>query len=245
MTASAAAASNSLPIGLFTVLAPPFVAPTGHDATLILDSTPSDDKTARQLAATNLLAVCLDVERIAQAVSEQVERQRCDHEEDAGEHHQPPGDVVVERRVVQQRSPGRLVRRHAEPDERQPGFEQDVAWYQEGRVHDDRTHQVRQDLLADDPEVACAQGAAGLDELALTQREREAAHDAPHVGPAEEGYDEDHDADAGLDQSAHAAVDAGAAGDHDPDRDDEHGDGEHDVGDAREHGVRPTAEVAR
>ena len=55
--------------------------------------------------------------------------------------------------------------------------------------------------LADDPEVARAQGAAGLDELALAQRQREAAHDASDVRPAEEGYDEDHDAEPGLSAS--------------------------------------------
>ena len=49
--------------------------------------------------------VCPDVERVAQTVAEQVEGKRGDHEEEAREQHQPPGDVVEALGVVQEPAP--------------------------------------------------------------------------------------------------------------------------------------------
>ena len=53
-------------------------------------------------------------------------------------------------------------------------------------------------------------GARGLDELLLAQRERLAADDPRHVGPAGDRDDEDDDAEARLDQAAEAPAPAPA-----------------------------------
>src|SRR5579884_2305891 len=129
------------------------------------------------------------VERVAEAVAEQVERESRDDQERAREQHQPPGDVVELRGVVEDRAPRRLGRGDAEPEVRERGLEEDVRRDQQRAVHDQRADEVRQDLLPEDPEVGRAGGPGGLDELLLAQGERVAADDARDVGP---GEDRDH-----------------------------------------------------
>src|SRR5271156_6789943 len=79
----------SLRIGTFT-----FCVSLLPRATLAEDCS---DRTIRLLLAAIVShsTVRPHVECIAEAVAEQIEGKRCDHEEQAREEHQPPGNVVI------------------------------------------------------------------------------------------------------------------------------------------------------
>src|SRR5215207_3377531 len=82
-------------------------------------------------------------ERVPEAVAYQIERQGGCEQEQAGEHHHPPGDGEDRPGggVGQHPSPGGRGLGHPHAQERQGRLEQDVGRDQQGRVHDDRSQQ--------------------------------------------------------------------------------------------------------
>ena len=138
----------------------------------------------------------LRVEGVAQAVAEQVERQHGD--EDGQTRHDHVRGVDLERldRLGQHLAPGRRRRLHADPEEGERGLVQDVGGDGQRGVDEHRRSQVGQQLAEQDPGVAGAQTARGLDELLLAERDDLAADDTTDVGPAEEADDDDEQAES-------------------------------------------------
>src|SRR3974390_2546869 len=94
-------------------------------------------------------AVAPDIQRIAEAVSEQVERESGENKKETREDNKPPGRVVIGLGFVQERPPrGRRVG-DAEAEVREGRLEQDALGDQQGRVHDEGAGEVRQDLTED------------------------------------------------------------------------------------------------
>ena len=145
------------------------------------------------------LLLGLGVERVLHRVTDEVEGEHGEEQGHAGEEHVPPGIAEDRRRVGDHLAPAGLVV-DADAEEREGGLVEDHLRDQDRGVDDDRRGQVGQDLAEDDARVRGAGGAGGLDELLLAQRERLAADDARHVGPARDRDDEDDHADPGLDQ---------------------------------------------
>src|ERR1019366_3877873 len=99
------------------------------------------------------------IQGILQAVAEQVERQNGQQQRDARESHVPPGGVEDGGGRGDHLAPAGRRRAHTHAEERQRRLEQDVRRDQQRGVHDDRRHQVRQDLAEHDARVRCAEGA--------------------------------------------------------------------------------------
>src|SRR5689334_177223 len=146
------------------------------------------------------------VERVAEAVTEQVECQDREEQEEPWEEPEPPCRVEAGEGVADQAPPGRLVVGHTEPQERQIRLEQDVRRHEQGCVDDQGGEQVRQDLLEHDPGVARPQRAARLHELPFPQRQHVPAYEPGHVGPREEGDDEDHEPQPRLQEPVEAPL---------------------------------------
>ena len=122
---------------------------------------------------------CARVERVAQTVADEVDREHGEEDRQPREHGEPP--LVLE---------GRRSRRSAgcpnsawaagcrTPRNDSVRLDEDRFGDHEGRVHDDRPDAVREHVPHDDPRVRGADRARGVDELALTERQRGAAHHA-------------------------------------------------------------------
>src|SRR5213593_2128263 len=141
-----------------TVIVPPFCPlPLGW---LVLP-LPPQPAAARATAAAPIantglmLPPCLSlrhprVERVADPVPEQVERQHGEQERGAGEREEPPRAVEDRRRLRDHLAPARLRRVDADAEERERRLEQDVLRDDERRVDDDRRHEIRQQLAEQD-----------------------------------------------------------------------------------------------
>src|SRR3954463_7092560 len=145
----------------------------------------TDTASALRFAAASSLSAAR-VERVLQPVAHQVEGEHGEQQGEPGEQHVPPRIGELARRLGDHRAPRRCRPLHADAEERQRRLEQDVHRDEQGRVDDQRRHQVRQDVAADDPAVRRAERTRGLDELLLPQRQRLPAHDARDVGPREQ-----------------------------------------------------------
>ena len=83
------------------------------------------------------------IERVAQTVADEVDREHGEEDGEPGEHGEPPLVFEVADRVGQQVAPARRRRLDAETEERQRGLDEDRLRDHEGRVHDDRSQAVR------------------------------------------------------------------------------------------------------
>src|SRR5919198_1840820 len=90
------------------------------------------------------------VERVADAVAEEVEGENGEDERRPGEDEVPPGGAEDRLGRGDHLAPARLRRVDADAEVGERRFEQDVLWDHERRVDDDRRHEVRQDLAHED-----------------------------------------------------------------------------------------------
>ena len=92
-----------------------------------------------------------EAERVAQAVTEGVEREDGERERDARHEHLPR--VLVDERaaLLDHRAPARLGRQHAEAEQAQPGFGDQRRAHRQRRRDDQRRRDVRQHAVRDGP----------------------------------------------------------------------------------------------
>ena len=134
-----------------TVRSTPSTAWSGPRAVPELDREVAD---LEQRHGAQLLQ--LGVERVAQAVAEQVEGQHGDQDGEAREGHHPPGAQHELARVGQHRAPFRRRRLGAEAEEAQCRGVEDRGGEAERRLHDQRRQAVRQHGLEHQPQRAGA-----------------------------------------------------------------------------------------
>src|SRR3954466_7633375 len=134
----------------------------------------------------DLRALLLRVERVAQAVSEEVHAQHDDEDCESREPHQPRRDEHLALRGVEEVPPRRRRRLDPEPEEGEHGLGEDRGGDGERHVHDDRPHRVRDQVRRDDASVGGTRRAGGLDELLLLEREEHTSDDARVRHPEEE-----------------------------------------------------------
>src|SRR6478609_9822772 len=154
--ATTSPATTNLRNGLFT-LDVSLLPPRHHGERGLQLTAPFDDTGGQRLVASCGSAVRPHVESVPEAVTEQVEGQSRDDEEQAREEHQPPGHVVVDGRPIQQAAPRGGLLRDAEAEVRERRLEDDRLRDQQRRVDEQRADQIRQHLAEDDPYVARAQ----------------------------------------------------------------------------------------
>ena len=78
-------------------------------------------------------------------------------------------------------APGRDLGRHADAEEREPRFRQDGVGEDEGHLHQDRRHQVRQYVPPQNARGANAQRAHGFHEQQFAHHQRRCAHHPRHA----------------------------------------------------------------
>src|SRR5919108_3347099 len=152
------------------------------------------------------------VERVADAVSEEVEGEHGEDERRPREGEVPPGGVEDRGGLGDHLAPARLGRVDADAEVGEGRLQQDVLRDDERRVDDDRRDEVGEDLAEEDRPVAGAARARRLQELLLAQREHLAADDAADVRPVDDDDRHDHRGEAGLDESGGAPASEGAGG---------------------------------
>src|SRR6266545_1796822 len=118
-------------------------------------------------AVTGWLADRARVDRVSDAVAQEVEGERRREDREPRPDHQPGLGRVVGRPGREQVAPARSRRIDAQPEEGEARLEQDVGGDRERRVDDDRSDQMRDDVRAHDPPVARTDHARRLDELLL------------------------------------------------------------------------------
>src|SRR6266850_5776867 len=111
------------------------------------------------------------IERVAQPVADEVDRDHREEDEEPGEERDPRRLVHVGGRVVQHVAPRRRGWLDAQAEERERALGDDRATDTERTGDDDRRERVGEDVPEDDPAVARADAARGLDELALLERQ--------------------------------------------------------------------------
>ena len=121
----------------------------------------------------------------------------------------------------------------AEADERQRAGGEDDGADVDRRLDDDRAERVGHDVPREDRAVADADGAGGVDERPLAQRDREAPGDARVPRPPGDG-----ERDRGV-------LEARSERRHDRHREQQRRERQEEVGDAHDHAVEPAAPVAR
>src|SRR5260370_40884410 len=122
---------------------------------------------------------------VAQSVAHDVQAYQ-KHGEHAPRHQQYPGSCLHFTRALRnQRAEARMGLLDAEPQEAQKALEHNDLRYDQRRVDDDRTHQVRNNMPQDDAAGARSGGNRRFDELALTDAQCLAAHDTRHREPAD------------------------------------------------------------
>src|SRR5919197_6201133 len=183
------------------------------------------------------------VERVADAVAEEVEGEDGENEGRPGEDEVPPGGAEDRGGLGDHLPPARLGRVDADAEVRERRLEQDVLRDDQRRVDDDRCDEVRQDLAEEDRSVRSPACARGLDEGLFANREDLAPDDAPDVRPVDDDDRHDHRRQAGLDEALGAAA-AERAGGGDPEREQQDRKRERDVDEARDGGVDEAAVVA-
>ena len=110
----------------------------------------------------------LRVERVAQAVADEVDAEHREQDERArGSRAGARSTLVVALGVGEHVAPRRLRRLHAEAEEAQRRLGDDRAGDRQRHVHHDRPDAVREEVADDDPRVRRAGGSGRLDELLL------------------------------------------------------------------------------
>ncbi len=100
--------------------------------------------------------------------------------------------------VVEHRSPTGRGRGHAESQKAHGGFCENCSRHADGGLHDHRLNNIWQDMADDNSQIACAEGAGGFDEFALTRGEDLSAHQTRVANPASERESENKIEDAGT-----------------------------------------------
>src|SRR6266480_5438870 len=117
------------------------------------------------------------VERVPEAVTDEVDAEHDHDDEQAGEIEEPrPG----RRRLLAHRdelAEGGVRGLDPEADVGEGGLGKDGSRHDQRRIDDDRPHGVRQKVPEDDAPVRRAQGAGRLDVLLLPERQEDPAHD--------------------------------------------------------------------
>src|SRR5436190_5679604 len=135
------------------------------------------------------------VERIAEAVADEVDAEDDDDDRQAREDRQPPryppGRCIrVRLRIADEHTEGRRRRLDPEVEEGERRFHQDRGADGERRVDHDQTEGVREDVPEHQARVAGPGGLRGLDVLLLPQGEEDAPDDTGDSRPEEEDEDE-------------------------------------------------------
>src|SRR5579872_6098437 len=131
------------------------------------------------------------VERVAQAVAQDVEGQHRQHDGDAGRDRDPGPGIDQILAVLDDRAPARIRRLDADREERQGRFGQHVDRDHERHENDDRRHHIGQDVAQENPPVGHAQALRRQHEFALLQRQDLAADRPRHIGDVDDGDDPD------------------------------------------------------
>ena len=174
----------------------------------------------------------LRVERIAQPVPHEVEREHGDHDGEARIDHEVRRRQVVRLALADHLSPGRRRRLYAEADVAERRLEEDRRGEAEAGVHEDDGHQMRQDVAGEDAPVAAAGEPRRVDELLLADAEHLAVDHARHRRPVDDADDEDQDPDARFEDA------------HQRHGQEDDGERHHHVGRAHQEGLDPPSEVA-
>src|ERR1043166_9537083 len=180
------------------------------------------------------------IERVAQAVAEEVERHDREEDRAAGceEHPGERRQHALAARGVQHVAPARGRGLHADAEEAQEHLTQDVARDRHGRGHDRERHRVRQDVAHDDPQARRPERLGREHVLRLPERQHHATDDPGEARPADERQDRD-DREVGL--LARQLEREHAAQRHDQV---EAGDAQEQLGAAHDEHVDPAADVA-
>src|SRR5882724_515360 len=126
------------------------------------------------------LRVSAHVERLAQAVADEVDGEHGQREKEAGEEDDPERQLHVRLDLGHDVAPRRDVGRRAGAEERQVGLEQDGRGADVGGLHDERRQQRRQHVAQQNARRARAERADALHHRVLAQREHGGSHDADH-----------------------------------------------------------------
>jgi probable F420-dependent oxidoreductase len=169
------------------------------------------------------------VERIAQAVADEIDGQHSHRDGHTRRQPQPRHRFQNRERLrlVEHIAPGRLWRADAQAEERQRRFEQNRLRDRERCRHRQRRQHRRHQMARDDLWLGGAERSRGEEEILLAQAERQSAHDAARGGPVEQADTEN--------DGLHARADQG----HHRENNDEDRERQHYVGRAHDYGVDP------
>src|SRR5712692_534972 len=171
------------------------------------------------------------VEGIPEPVSDEVDAEHDDDEEEAREVEQPGSGrrrLLPDRHQLAEGGVGRL---NAETDEREGGLGQDCPRHDQGGVDDDRADGVRQQVPEDDPAVAGTQCPGSLHVLLLPEGQEDAPHDPGDDHPPERRKD-DGEVDPPVAPAPELVGEGGGGG--------VVGDSEHEIGGPHEDAVDPS-----
>src|SRR6266550_2953844 len=180
----------------------------------------------------------LGIERVPEAVADEVDAKDDGHDRQAWEDRQPPRGLPGKRRrvclgVVDEHAEGRSRRLDPEPEEGERRLHQDRRADGERGVADDRAEGVRKDVPEHQTRVAGSGGLRRLDVLLMAQGEVDDSDDAGGRRPEEEDQDERDAPLAALPEQSRRG-----------EQDGEEGQRQHEVCEAHQKVVHPAAEEA-
>src|SRR5262249_23611616 len=140
------------------------------------------------------------VEGVAEPVSEEVEAQYGEEDRQPREGGDPPGGGQELAALDDHVAPAGKWGLGPQAQVAQPGLDEDRPGEQERGLDDDDGQGVDQEVTAEDPPVAGAEGAGGVHELAGPEAQALAADDAGHGSPGHEADDESGVGDAGAEE---------------------------------------------
>ena len=144
--------------------------------------------------------VCAGVEEVAEAVADEVEGEDAEGEGEGGEEHEVGGFEEVGAGVVEHGSPGWGGGLDAESEEAEGGFGEDGCGHTDGCLDEKGLEDVGKDVAEHEVEVGCAEGAGGLDILALFDAEDLSSDEAGVVDPTGESEGEDEVGERGAEE---------------------------------------------
>src|SRR6266853_728451 len=135
-------------------------------------------KSSTSSSATPSVLRCPDVERIAQAVAEEIQREQRRREYRGRVDQQPRRLLHLLGALLDEQSPGTHRRLHAESEETQKGLQQHHRGNGERRVHHHGTEHIGDHVAQNDAACAQAERDRRLDEFLPFERQDLPAHDA-------------------------------------------------------------------
>src|SRR4051812_19627241 len=195
------------------------------------------------------------IERVAQSVAEDVEREDRDGDHDSREQAEPRVAREHVLTVRDHRPPRGMRRLHAGAEEREPDLGEDRIRDDQREQHDDRGGDIGEQLREHDSQRARSLRGRGLDELAVAQRKDLPSQRSPDVGDEHECDDAYRDPEAAGgdverpagedpetgDDRVVEAIDRKCGTERDPEQDDREGPDQ--VEEPRDDPVRSAAEV--